>query len=351
MVKNPNVSIIVVYYNGLEDLKECLESLSKQSLKDFEVIIINNSGSKLIIDNSPLHQGFVGQAKFNQNFKFKIQNSPSNLGFAGGCNLGAKSAKGEYIALLNPDMIIDKMWLENLVKTLKKNQQAGIAVGKIYHGLPGDKIKYIDSAGSLYNQIGSAWSRGYLEIDKGQFDQVEEVPMATAGAFLFRKKILEKTYLFDESFFMYMEEFDFCIRIRQLGNKIIYQPKAISYHKFSQSVKSENIGKKTILFKQFYGNRARAKILLKYYPWSIILRNLHLIIASFLYWDIYFIFNGGLAKFVDLEKNFRNFANAGLAQRKKYAYQTNWTKYITYQNLFELINWHKTAGRREKNKV
>jgi len=338
-MKKPLVSIIIVNYNGWPLIKDCFLSLGKQTYRKIEVIVVDNNSRP-------------DQVKHLKTLSFKSLNIKfiyldKNTGFTGGNNAGAAAANGKYIALLNNDTIADENWVVKLVKTLESDPKAGIAVGKIYRVKNELKKEFFDSAGSLYNQIGSAWSRGYLEKEEGQYNKQEEVPMATACSLLFRKEILDKTFLFDDSFFMYMEEFDFCLRVRRLGYSILYTPKAIIYHHFSQSVKKE--ASDSTMFKQFYANRARMKVIFKYYPWSIIIKNIHLIFASFVYWDYYFLRHGGWKKLWSLKTAQWQFMKAGLKERKQNSAQSNWTKWITYQGFFNLMGWYKTSQKREQS--
>ncbi len=335
--KNPKVSIVIVNYNGVRFLPELFDSLEKQSFKDFEIIVVDNAST----DDS------CNWLKKRKDIKFV--RSKENLGFAGGNNLGVKLAVGKYIVLLNNDTIVDKKWLEELVKAIEKDGKRGAVVSKIYLTKPGLDKKVFDSAGSLYNNIGSCWSRGYLEEDKGQYDQEEEVPMGTACSLLFRKEILEKTYLFDDSFFMYVEEFDFNLRIRQLGYSIYYVPSSIVYHKTSQAVRGKTGNKrKEILFKQKYGNANRLNVLIKHYPACQLFKNFHLITLSFLYWDYYFLRYGGPGAFLELKHRQFNMFRKGLAERKEWIFRNKeWLKFMTVHSFRGLLDLkHEIAKRR-----
>ncbi len=335
---SPLISVILVNYNSWPDIDDCLKSLEEQTYRPLEVIVVDNA-------SHADQKTALKKQKYKLDIKFIW--SEKNTGFTGGCNLGAAQAKGQYVALLNPDAIAEPDWLVRLAKVLDSLPAVGITVGKIYRVGDSPVKNRFDSAGSLYNQIGSAWSRGYLEKDTGQYDKEEEIPMATAGGFLFRREILDQTYLFDDSFFMYMEEFDFCLRARQLGYKIIYTPQAILYHKFSQSVKKASAN--VTLFKQFYGNRARIKMLAKYYPLRIIVPNLHLICLSFVYWDLYFLRYGGAKRFMEFKNNQLRFLRAGLKERRVGLKNQSWTQWIQYQSFSELLGWSRESRQREKS--
>ena len=90
---------------------------------------------------------------------------------------------------------------------------------------------------------------------------------------------------------MYYEELDLTLRLRGHGWRILYVPSSFLFHKGSQSVRASS--NRPLLFKQGYGNRNRLKILAKYYPVHLLLRNLHLILFSLLYWNTVFLRDGG----------------------------------------------------------
>ncbi len=283
------VSIVIVTYNSGQHIEACLRSVFDQDYEDYEVIVVDNDSKDDTVQK--VQQSFVdfrhlsGEASAKRD-AWHLQNMAKNQGFSVGCNEGVKKTTGDAIVLLNPDTEVPKNWLSELVATLQKDEQTGIVVSKIYLG----KSKYLDSAGSLYNNILNAWSRGVFEEDKGQYDKEEEVPMGTACSFIFRKSILSQTYLFDSDFFMYLEELDFCLRVRNLGYKIMYQPRSVVYHFKSQSVAQED--PKQVFFKQYNGNINRMKLVAQYLTFWERLRYTWPLFASFAYWYYYFLVHG-----------------------------------------------------------
>jgi GT2 family glycosyltransferase len=265
------VSIVIVNYNGERYISNCLEAVFAQDYENTEVLVLDNHSSDRSVEI------------IRQYPKAKLILNPTNVGFGVGNNLAVKIATGDYIALLNPDTIVDKKWLSELVNALETGDDIGATGSKIFFR----DTPYLDSAGSIYNQILVAWSRGVLEKEEGHYDQVEEVPMVTACSMLFRSEILKKTHLFDPDFFMYMEEVDFCMRIRNLGYRIVYTPKSILRHFVSQSV--VQVRANSTVFIQYHVSINRAKIIGLYLTAKDILKNLHIIAPSFLYWNYYFI--------------------------------------------------------------
>ena len=215
------VAIIILNWNGISDTLECLYSIKKQSYKNNRVVVIDNGST----DNSKeLLEKYANQ---NSN-TINIINNPTNLGFAGGVNVGIKWAidnNFRYIALLNNDAIIDKNWLKNLVSTMDNNR-IGISTGLLLH----ENGKTIDSTGDWY----STWG---LPFPRNRNDKRKLAPSsgfvfgASGGASLYKSEIFKKNGLFDEDFFAYYEDVDISFRAQLAGWKVIYEPKAIAYHK------------------------------------------------------------------------------------------------------------------------
>ena len=274
-----SASIIVVNYNGQEWLPALFRSLESQSRSDFEVIMVDNASTDDSVE-------YVAR-EFPQ---VKLVRSQANVGFAQGNNLGVTHARGKYIVLLNSDTVAERDWLNELVRVIDSDDSIGAVVSKIYHGQSSETF---DCAGARFNSIGFCWGRGARQKDMGQFDEIEEVPAGTACSMIVRREALNGEPLFDESFFMYYEEFELSLRIREAGYRIVYAPSSIVHHRRNQSVKKEH--SQPSLFCQFHGNRNRVKILAKYYPAGVLLVNAPWILLSLAYWNLFFLRTGGLA--------------------------------------------------------
>lgn len=250
----PLVSVIVVNWNGRNVLGDCLHSLSQQTLADLEIILVDNGST----DDS------VAYAESQFSNLLKILRSPTNLGFAGGNNLGIRAAQGKYIALLNNDARADSHWLEELMKAAEEDPRAGMWASKIYlQGLP----RVIDNVGHLIYPDGLNRGRGRLEVDKGQYDQKEEILFPSGCAALYRAEMLEEIGLFDEDFFAYGDDTDIGLRGRLAGWKCLYVPAAVVYHRYSQSSGAYSP------LKAFYVERNRLWIAIKYFPSSMLLKS------------------------------------------------------------------------------
>lgn len=209
------IATVILKFGKDENLQECLVSLKKGQPEKIE--------NKIIV----------------------IDNSRKNYGFAGGNNVGIKQALtwgAEAIMLLNDDTKIDQAAILYLNKLLFSDPKIGAVVPKIYF-YPGfeyhkDRYKKEDLGKVIWYAGGKIdWNNiigihhGVDIVDKGQFNKQTEIDFATGCCLMIKKDILEKTGLFDERYFLYLEDMDFSVRIKKAGYKIFYEPKAIVWHK------------------------------------------------------------------------------------------------------------------------
>ncbi|MBI5074866.1 MAG: glycosyltransferase family 2 protein [Nitrospirae bacterium] len=214
------VSLIIVNYNGLHLLKECLASLRLQTFRDFEIIVVDNASrdgsAEYIAANFP---------------EVKLVVLPRNIGFGGANNEGLKQAEGEFIALLNNDAEADRDWLRKLADAIAGNPAVGICASKML--VYGTQI--IDSAGDGFATNLKGFKRGE-GLSADQYSQEEFVFGACAGAALYRKKMLDEIGFFDESFFLLHEDTDLNLRAQLAGWKVLYVPSALVHHKVRSSI-------------------------------------------------------------------------------------------------------------------
>lgn len=226
----PLVYIVLLNYNGWKDTIDCVQSLKKVNYDNFETIIVDNFS----MDDSLIH--------IRENCKEEIiLESKTNLGFAGGNNIGiqyALDAKADYVLLLNNDTTVEPDFLDELVKAAEQDKRIGAVGGKIYYYDNPDTIWY---AGAKINTFtGKTRHIGVDERDNGQYDKMQETGYITGCLMLLKAEVIRKVGLMDDRYFLYYEETDWNVRIRQHGYKIVYAPKAVIYHKVSSSTKKIN---------------------------------------------------------------------------------------------------------------
>ncbi|WP_334114304.1 glycosyltransferase family 2 protein, partial [Methanothrix soehngenii] len=250
------ISVIVLNYNGKGFLNSCLSSLASQTYSDFEVIVVDN-GSR---DGSPEY--------IEENYPWvRLAKNDENLGFAGGTNVGIRAAKGEFVITLNNDSRADSRFIEELIKPMA-DPEVGVCAAKML--FPDGRI---NSAGICISRSGAAWDRGMFEPDRGQYEFVEEVFGACAGAALYRREMLDEIGLFDEDFFLYLEDVDLAFRARLAGWKCLYVPGArvIHHHGGTAGVGSD--------LAVYYGNRNIVWYPIKDFPFRLLITSLPFIVA------------------------------------------------------------------------
>jgi hypothetical protein len=261
------VSIIIVNYNGLPYLKECLASIQEQSYPEIEVICVDN-GSQ---DGSP---EFI-----QQNYPhIKIIVNEKNLGFCRGNNLGILAAKGEYVFLLNNDTKLEASCVENMVREIEQKPPHCIGV------IP--KVLFYDEP-LLINSYGVIWHHKYHWrdnrcglLDLGQFKTSEKVFGSMFAAILFKKKELIKIGLFDEDYFCYGEDFDISYRVNIFGYTFFTAPQAIVYHKFRTSSRDREQPEWAF----YYFTRNYLLTFFKNYQFRSLLANFKQIVSLY-YWN------------------------------------------------------------------
>jgi hypothetical protein len=208
------ISVVVVNYNGKKFLDGCLFALDRQTCQDFEVILVDNGSS----------DGSAAYVRERYPAVILVETG-KNLGFAGGTNAGIRAAHGEFIFTLNNDTIADPHLLEEIVRPMIADSRVGTCGAKMV--FPDGRI---NSTAICISRSGAAWDRGRGEPDHGQYEVREEVFGACAGAALYRRSMLNEIGLFDEDFFLFMEDVDLAFRAQLSQWKCLYVPTARVMH-------------------------------------------------------------------------------------------------------------------------
>ncbi|MEM2901130.1 MAG: glycosyltransferase family 2 protein [Candidatus Bathyarchaeia archaeon] len=209
MNKGYNATVVVLNRNGEKIIDKCLSSIMNQSIKNIEVIVVDNAST----DNSI--------KVINSFFIDKLIINDRNLGFTGGCWIGIKNANSEYVAFINNDAILNVDWMERMLISIKKDSKIGAIGGKVLK--PDGKI---DSIGAhiKYPSGRSGFSRDY---ESGNIEDVASLP---GSAFMVRKSIALKIGFLDPDYFVLYDETDFFWRLRLAGYRCVYDPQTISWH-------------------------------------------------------------------------------------------------------------------------
>ncbi|MBW9156998.1 glycosyltransferase family 2 protein [Clostridium tagluense] len=265
-------TIIIPNYNGQKYLKDCLDTLFKQSFKSFETIIVDNASKDgsydFILENYP---------------QVKLIYLKENYGFSKAVNEGIKVSDSEYVVLLNNDTEVGSYWLENLVNCIESDEKIFSCCSKMIRYSEREKV---DDAGDEYNILGWAYKRGDgVSINK--YDSDGEVFSSCAGAAIYRKAVFNEIGYFDESFFAYMEDVDISYRAKIYGYKNMYCSSAKVYH-----IGSATSGSKYNPFKIKLAARNNLYVVLKNMPLLQLLINLPFIILGHIIKFIFFAKKG-----------------------------------------------------------
>jgi len=244
------VSLVIINWNRPKDTLECLKSVEKSNIDRFklQIITVDNNSS----DNSvELIIKELTRIKKRSGITSEIIVNDKNLGFAEGNNVGMRHAVNhgaDYVLLLNNDTVVDKNLIKNLLQAAKKYPHAGAISPKIYFAkgfefhkkryAAKEKGKVIWYAGGDFdwgNVYGT--NHGVDKVDKGQFEKSKETDFATGACVLFPTKALKEVGYLNANYFMYFEDVQLSLRMKNRGWRIMYAPKAFLWHKVSQSSK------------------------------------------------------------------------------------------------------------------
>ncbi len=214
------ISVVIVTWNHTQYLPHCLGAITNQTYSNVDITVVDNASedgsAEWISANMP---------------QIRLVRLNSNQGFSKAFNLGAKSSDGEFVLSLNPDVKIRPDFLSNIVYVTQKDVTIGIVTPKL---LRADDPSKLDSTGLFINRRRCPYDRGQGEIDRGQYDQQNNVFGACGAAALYRKAMLEDLKYgeeyFDEDFFAYYEDADLVWRAQLSGWRAVYEPKAVGSH-------------------------------------------------------------------------------------------------------------------------
>ena len=225
---NISLSIIIPHLKGAQNLNECLSSI--QSNVAHEIIIVDNNSQDDSVKSA--------KEKFPN---IHVVHSNINKGYAGGCNLGAENAKGEYLLFLNDDTLISENAIDILFDMIKENYNISSIQPKILNYYNKDCFDYAGACGGYIDYLGYPFSRGRIfntiEKDTQQYNDRKKIFWASGTAFITQKKIFEKMGKFDETLFAHMEEIDYHWKCHLNNYDVYVEPEAVIYHKGGETLK------------------------------------------------------------------------------------------------------------------
>ncbi|MDH5499057.1 MAG: FkbM family methyltransferase, partial [Nitrospira sp.] len=235
-------SVIIPVWNRCELTRQCLEALAKTTQDiSWELIVVDNHSTDDTVSFLSTLGGDV-----------QIIRNQENFGFAKACNQGALAARGKYLVFLNNETIPQLDWLKPLVSEVEEHPEVGIvgskllfADGSIQHA----GVVFMRAPLSPYHIYQSASS-----ADPG-INQRREFQAVTAACMLIRRELFVKFHGFDESFINGFEDVDLCLKVRQSGYHVVYQPRSVVYHLESQTPgRKDNDERNSQLLRERWGS-------------------------------------------------------------------------------------------------
>lgn len=230
------ITLSIINYNGAKKTLSCLASLEKMVIKGIDLSVI-------VVDNASNEEINIDEKKY-KNISVRLVKNSSNTGFSGGHNTAIHKAvkdNSNYVMILNNDTTVDKNLLRELLLAIEKDKKIGIVVPKIYfmRGTEFHKERYKESelgkviwyaGGEMnWNNI-YGYHTGVDEVDNGQFDANIKTNFATGCCMLVRTDVFTTVGFLNEDYFLYYEDSDFSMRVRNAGYSIIFVPEAILWH-------------------------------------------------------------------------------------------------------------------------
>ncbi|MFB3882494.1 MAG: glycosyltransferase family 2 protein [Armatimonadota bacterium] len=262
----PALSVCIVNWNTRQDLEEALRSVTESIPGlDLEVIVLDNASQDGSAD--------MVRRQFPQ---VALIENRENAGFARGYNAAARRSTGRYLLVLNPDTIVHRGALGRLVEFMDAHPEAG-AVGPRLLNSDGT-LQFScrrfprPAAAMLRNTFlgrlvpGNRFTRDYLMQDWDHSSQ-RQVDWVSGAAICIRREAWEQTGGFDEGYFMYAEDMDWCLRAEQAGWRVYYLPDAVITHRIGRSSDQRPLA----MVIQFHRSAARFywKHYAPHWPWGL----------------------------------------------------------------------------------
>jgi len=217
-------AIVILNWNGKKYLEKFLPSVIKFSQGEDIAIVVADNGST---DNSV---SFV-QKSFPD---VQLILFDKNYGFTGGYNKALEQVDSEYFVLLNSDVEVTENWIDQIIKMMDSDNLIAAAMPKIRSYEKQCSFEYAGASGGFIDKFGYPFCRGriisIIEEDVGQYDTVEDVFWASGAAMFIRADLYKETGGLDNDFFAHMEEIDLCWRLKNMGYRIVVNPKSVVYH-------------------------------------------------------------------------------------------------------------------------
>ena len=218
-----NVDIVILTYNGIELLKDCLKSIDKQTVAPKNIIVVDDGSNDGTSD-------YI----FNKHPLIKLIKIKTNEGIPKGFNKALKKCEADYVAWLNNDTILESNWLKEMFSFISERPNVASCDSLIMYN---DNRDIIWSMGGEYTIFGSCRFKNKGKNVNNLKKLINKESIITVGcAAIYRRSVFEDIGVLDESFFLGFEDVDWSLRATLAGYKNYNVVSAIVYHKVSQTV-------------------------------------------------------------------------------------------------------------------
>lgn len=218
-LEHPFTSIVVVAHNGVNIIKECLNSIKKPQSLRLEVIVVDNAS----VDDTTEEVSKVYPAA-------RIIRLPANKGYGGGCNAGARVARGDILLFVNQDVSLSPTFLDKIASMMVKDNRIGVC-GSVVLSWDGS---WLVSTGQIFDRwTGYGLDYGFGSLNVNLRRQSDNIFSPNGAAFAVRREVFNRIGGFNEYMFMYFEETDLAWRARIAGYRVACCQDAIVHHKIS----------------------------------------------------------------------------------------------------------------------
>lgn len=218
----PQVTVVVLNYARPKDTIECLHSLKLSKYSGFKLLVIDNASPDNSVDQIQMAHPDV-----------EVIETPHNIGYSGGMNFGIRYAmqfSPDYLLLINSDTVVDEGFISTLIEVVEIYPRAAAASGTIYYSPEREKMWY--AGGTIRYWRASGFTNHELLKDReSNINKIKKVSFLAGCAFLIRVSAIQQVGLFDERFFMYLEDTELCSRLLRKNYELLYVPSAKLYHK------------------------------------------------------------------------------------------------------------------------
>jgi GT2 family glycosyltransferase len=234
------LSIIITHYRNPELLKVCIDSVKKNlTLEDYEIIVSDSATEEktelMMREDYP---------------EIKFLSSKKNIGFSGTVNRGLDIAKGEYVLILNGDVITKEKSIEKLLEFIKNNPDVGIVGPQLLNfneTLQPSSFRFYTPFTIIYRRtfLGKfGFAKKHLDafmMKSFDHQSIKEVDWLMGSAMMTSRKAMEKVGFIDTRFKMYFEDTDWCRQFWEKRFKVVYYPEAKMYHYHGKGSAGKNV--------------------------------------------------------------------------------------------------------------